>query len=187
MSVRLTPPAAKRQRLDPEEREAQILKGAVKFFAEHGFETGTRDLTTALGISKGLLYRYFPSKDALFDKIYEEVFITRWKEEWSAIIADRTVPLPERLKILYRDYSTMLHDHDWVRIYLFAGLADCSINQRFWKLVKRQIYDRVTDEIRLVRDLPSIAEIPLTEPELELITALHGSIFILAFGNGCIK
>ena len=58
---------SERVRLLPDDRAQQILSGAILFFAERGFEGQTRELTSRLGISKGLLYRYFPGKEALID------------------------------------------------------------------------------------------------------------------------
>ena len=52
--------------MPPGEREAQIVAEAVRFFAETGFEGQTRELAARLGITQPLLYRYFPTKEALF-------------------------------------------------------------------------------------------------------------------------
>jgi AcrR family transcriptional regulator len=48
-------------------RQEEILAAAAKLFAEHGFaETDTQLLADKLGVGKGTLYRYFPSKRELF-------------------------------------------------------------------------------------------------------------------------
>lgn len=50
-----------------ERRREDILEAAVKFFAQHGYATAdTQALADSLAIGKGTLYRYFPSKEALF-------------------------------------------------------------------------------------------------------------------------
>ena len=50
-----------------ERRQEQILEAAAKLFAEHGYsETDTQRLADKLGVGKGTLYRYFPSKRELF-------------------------------------------------------------------------------------------------------------------------
>ncbi len=54
-----------------------IVREAVSFFAEHGFEGQTRELARRLGITQPLLYRYFPDKAALIDRVYREVFLDR--------------------------------------------------------------------------------------------------------------
>jgi AcrR family transcriptional regulator len=48
-------------------RQEEILAAASKFFAEHGYPNADLQLlANQLGIGKGTLYRYFPSKEELF-------------------------------------------------------------------------------------------------------------------------
>src|SRR5947209_4064740 len=48
-------------------RQEEILDAAAKLFAEHGYsDADTQRLADKLGVGKGTLYRYFPSKRELF-------------------------------------------------------------------------------------------------------------------------
>ena len=50
-----------------EQRREEILAAAVRLFAERGYaEADTQVLADMLGVGKGTLYRYFPSKRELF-------------------------------------------------------------------------------------------------------------------------
>ena len=98
-------PAAKRQRLAPDARQQLILEGAIEYFAEFGFEGGTRELAKHLQISQALLFRYFPTKASLIDRVYEVVFLNRWNPSWEHLLIDRTRPLAERLTQFYKDYN----------------------------------------------------------------------------------
>lgn len=69
-----------------ERRTEQILHAAVALFAERGYvETKIEDISNAVGVGKGLIYRYFQDKqDVLFhalcavlDKYRQEDFIGR--------------------------------------------------------------------------------------------------------------
>ena len=52
---------------EPEERKQEILETAIKLFSVNGFEkTSISDIAKEIGIAQGLCYRYFPSKDVLF-------------------------------------------------------------------------------------------------------------------------
>lgn len=52
----------------PEERRQEIMDTAMLVFSEKGYEQTTmRDIASAAGIVPGLCYRYFPSKQALFE------------------------------------------------------------------------------------------------------------------------
>ncbi|WNQ10686.1 TetR/AcrR family transcriptional regulator [Paenibacillus aurantius] len=65
-----------KQQLDQirDERTRQIKQAALKVFARHGFlRTKTSMIASAAGISEGLIYRYFESKDRLFTTIVQEL------------------------------------------------------------------------------------------------------------------
>jgi AcrR family transcriptional regulator len=54
-------------KLSAEERRAAIVKAVRKVFAEKGFHgTTTRALADAAGVSEALLFKHFPTKEALF-------------------------------------------------------------------------------------------------------------------------
>ncbi|HET9015567.1 MAG TPA: TetR/AcrR family transcriptional regulator [Thermomicrobiaceae bacterium] len=56
-----------------DERRGQIVRAAARVFAEKGFRGATnRDIAAAAGISPGLIYWYFASKDDLFAAVFEE-------------------------------------------------------------------------------------------------------------------
>ena len=49
------------------ERREQILAGARRCFAEHGYEGATvAKLEREIGLSRGAIFNYFPSKEDLF-------------------------------------------------------------------------------------------------------------------------
>ena len=57
-----------------EETRKKILEGALSYFARHGYGNSTvADLAKYLGIAQGALYRYFSSKDELFQVLTDEV------------------------------------------------------------------------------------------------------------------
>src|SRR5215204_1853285 len=62
-------PLARRsyRRLDSEERRRLLVHKATELFGEHGYEALTMSrIAREAGISKPLVYHYFPSKKALF-------------------------------------------------------------------------------------------------------------------------
>ncbi|MCR5735250.1 MAG: TetR/AcrR family transcriptional regulator [Lachnospiraceae bacterium] len=53
---------------EPDVRRQEILDGAIKVFAKKGYEkTSISDIAKALNISQGLCYRYFSSKEEIYD------------------------------------------------------------------------------------------------------------------------
>lgn len=58
---------------EPEERKQEILDTAMRLFYEKGYEkTSIADIAKAIGVAQGLCYRYFPSKEALFDSAIDQ-------------------------------------------------------------------------------------------------------------------
>lgn len=56
----------------PEETRSLLLDTALAQFAENGFDgTSIRKIAEAAGLSLGLLYHYFPSKEALLQALFE--------------------------------------------------------------------------------------------------------------------
>lgn len=168
-----------RRRLAPEDRSNQILEGAIKFFAERGFGGQTRELAQQLGITQGLLYRYFPTKDLLIERIYEEMFVNRFDSQWAEDFRDRSMPLLNRLESFYQSYSNVLHDSEWGRIYLYSGLEGAPIAKRFVNYITNGIFKQVICELRHEFALPDLDTAPMNESELEMMWALHGSIFYI--------
>src|SRR5689334_9488027 len=55
-----------------EARRTQILDAAVRCFARRGYyQTTIEDLVTETGLSRGALYLYYPSKEAMYLAISE--------------------------------------------------------------------------------------------------------------------
>jgi AcrR family transcriptional regulator len=173
----LRKPPADKKRLTSLEREKQIVLAAVEFFAEVGFSGDTRQLARRLGVTQSLIYKYFPTKDALIDRVYEEVYVGRWNPFWEAVIQDRSIPLEERLVSLYIEYSKAALTRDWVRIFMFSGLRGESINKKYLETLRSRILEPVAIELRQELGLPDIKSIPLKTSEIELVWSINARIF----------
>ncbi len=169
-------PAPPRKHMKSAEREKVILAEAIRFFAEHGFEGQTRELAKRVGISHSALYRHFPSKDALIERVYEDVYVSRWNPEWEALLADRSRPLEDRLIQFYCEYAERIFDYDWVRIFVFSGLRAHNIAGRYLTIIREKLIVPVSRELR--ESQPS--DSPATEREEEAVWGLHGQIFYIA-------
>lgn len=169
--------ARKRVRLQPHERERQIVEAAINFFAEKGFDGQMRELARRLGVASGLLFRYFPSKPALLEKVYQEVFEVRWNPAWTEMISVEDVPLKTRLVALYIDYDRVIHTSRWVRIFLYAGLAGLDVNKKYRALLRRTLWPAILNQVRKHHGIPPAGEEGFMPIEEELIAQLHGMVF----------
>lgn len=124
-------PARRRTRLAPEARQAMILHAAIEFFAEKGFAAQTRELANRLHVSEPLIYRYFPTKDALIQRVYEEVIESRWDAAWTDGLRDRSTPLRTRMVDFAQRYLDAIDDPVWVRIVMWASLDGLDMTRQY--------------------------------------------------------
>lgn len=170
-------PVKAKVRLSAQEREQQIAQGAVEFFSEVGFSGDTRQLASRLNVTQSLLYKYFPNKEALIERVYQEVYIGRWDPFWESIIRDQSLPMEQRLNTLYIAYAKTALNRDWVRIFMFSGLRGERINRKYLDMLRARILEPIAQELRKEFGLPGVAEIPLKNSEVELVWSINARIF----------
>lgn len=169
-----------RVRLTRDAREKLIVDGAIRFFAEVGFGGQTRELARQLGMSQSLLFKYFPTKGELIDRVYQEVYLARWNPYWEVLISNKDIPLRQRLLKFYSEYARRIMDYHWIRIFLYAGLLGSEINKNYLDLLKSRIIYRICHAARDEAGLPKLSDNELSERDLQLVWALQGSILYLA-------
>jgi AcrR family transcriptional regulator len=162
-------------RMPPEARKSELLARAIEFFSEEGFDGGTRALARRIGITQPLIYRYFPSKEDLINEVYNAVYVSQWKDDWTRRLGDRSRSLEARLTAFYRDYSRTIFNRTWMRIFFFAGLKGLDINTRYINRVISNLLVPICMESRANLGLSS--DRPVTAEELELVWLMHGAIF----------
>ena len=170
-------PVEPRRRLSTVERERQILAGAIRFFSDRGLDGQLRDLAKNIGVTHALLYHYFPTKQALIDAVYVELFEGLWKPEWEAILDDTALDVPTKFKRFYTAYAEGILQRDFVRILVFSGLSDRTIPDRFFVLLRERLFPRLIRETRRHCGVNSRAK--PSARELELLMGLHGGIFYI--------
>lgn len=161
--------------MSPEARREQLVEKAVDFFSEHGFDAGTRQLASQLGVTQPLIYRYFASKDELINEVYRTIYIGQWQDSWTEGLRDRNRPMQDRLADFYRSYAPAIFNRRWMRIFFFAALKGLDINARFLALVSDQLLCPIAEEMRAELGIDS--DQPITGTEQELAWMMHGAVF----------
>lgn len=156
-----------------------IVEAAIAYFAEVGFEGQTRNLSTRLGVTNALLFRYFPTKEDLVERVYERVYLGRWGSEWESALKDRSVPLETRLRKFYKSYLTVIYSYEWIRIFFFAGLRGVNINDRYLDLLNSRIVLPICAEVRHAYGLPSVEKVPIAAVESDAVWGLQGEILYI--------
>lgn len=104
-------------------KKRQILDGARRIFLENGFDGASmNDITRAAGVSKGTIYAYFPSKEALFEELIRQD--KREQAESMTPITDEGVSIREMLETLgLRMLKALLTPESIARIRLVMGIS----------------------------------------------------------------
>jgi AcrR family transcriptional regulator len=95
-------------RLQTDERRRQLLEAGAKVFTERSYDDASMaEVARAAGISKGLLYHYFPSKRDLFVATLEAAAA----ELRDITEPDPSKPVPEQLNAILDAYLAWIEDH----------------------------------------------------------------------------
>jgi AcrR family transcriptional regulator len=146
------------RRLSAEDRKGSILKAARRAFTETGDMNGTtiRHIAERAGISEGIIYRHFTSKDQLFIEAVVEPLRQAVDELVAAAeVVDRDEPLtPERqqetMNGLYDQLVTALEE--MLPLLGLVLFGDPKIARRFYRQNLAVAMDRLADAWRAVEE-----------------------------------
>ena len=138
------PPPVKRRALNRDKLEADIVAQAVRVFAECGYE-GTSIATIAdnAGLSKQNLMYYFPSKQALYERVLDDV-LDEWLERMEKLADDHQEP-QAMLRAYIQAKLRFSREQPWAsRVYAMeviggAQLYGAQIQQRVVPLLRKDI------------------------------------------------
>ncbi|MCH3918448.1 MAG: TetR/AcrR family transcriptional regulator [Spirochaetia bacterium] len=116
---------------DPEDRKQEILDTAMRLFHEKGYEkTSMSDIAKKMGVAQGLCYRYFPSKEALFNSSidrYAQLLV-----DWNLSRQKADMSLKERIEEMTifeetqnPDYYVVFHQIENVSFHELLSLSVC--------------------------------------------------------------
>lgn len=169
-----------RRRMLASEREELILVQATRYFAEFGLSAGTIELARRIGITQPLLYKYFPTKEALLIKIYDRLFPQNWSPALETLLEDETLSARKRLTQFYQQFTETVLTYDHVRLFLFSGLTNSALNARYYSILTERIFTRVVAALR-AESLGEKVDGPITDFEMELVQSLHAAVYHVAF------
>lgn len=101
-----------------------ILSKAFEFFAAKGYEaTSMEDIAQAVGIKKPSLYAHFPSKERIFQQVFEDM-LSDYSSYIDALIQSAPQEnIEERLYSIFVNYAEYFANQTkqnfWTRSYLF--------------------------------------------------------------------
>ena len=115
--------ATTRKRLSAAERKPQILRSAIRAMARSNYRTTSiAEIASEAGITEPAVYRYFPTKKALFIAILEDVG-RRVQTLWENIIEEADNPVNALRQISLDYYERAMTRRGDLKV-LFQALAE---------------------------------------------------------------
>ena len=175
MATKSEKPKPVRKRAKRGTGEQRIVDAAKIFFADHGFRGSTRELAWQLGVTQALIYKYFPSKQALIDRVFQSVFIDNWDAGVTERLQAPLPPLDQRLTAFYQAFARRSTPVS-TRLFMRANLDDQRLAERYTFALNERILTPVIVALRREAGLPTLAKKPLLRAERELAMTLHSAI-----------
>ena len=145
------PGALARRRMSGDERRQQLIEAALHLFATNGFRgTTTKAIAQAAGVSEGIIFRYFPTKEDLYTAILNhkarQQGIDRTLETLRRTMAeedDEALVLQLALKI----FENYRRDADFERLMLRAALEGHDLARVSQRTLGLPMFDLLRDYV----------------------------------------
>lgn len=141
-------PVRKTLRVSSQERQASLIASASALFAAKGFNgTTTKEIAKAAGISEALVFKYFPTKRALYAAILKEkVTVSELLEAVEEAAKKRDDFLVFSLIASYRIRPGV--DPTLLRLLLFSALEGHELSDMFFGKQHKVFYDHLATYIQ---------------------------------------
>lgn len=158
-----------------EQRKKQIIVTAMKLFSDKGYEqTSMRDIARALGVSLGLCYRYFDSKQVLFNCAID-YYIEDCCNLYLKILHDPKIKIKEKIDILF---DSIGNEHTNMQYYnFFHRIENSELHEQLSLKLCKYMYPHLLEEIKLAI---SKDELNIQNPDILVSFITYGQIGLLS-------
>lgn len=129
------------KRLKASERRATILAVAKVLFSDKGYHgVSVDEIAGRLGVSPAILYRHFPSKEALYEAVLSDIACKR--ESYVEAVVESDGDFEDVLRKITRIYiESVSRDPDYLRMELHSALEGSSATRQFFEYRWRPFTD----------------------------------------------
>ena len=121
------------KRLKASERKATILAVAKVLFSDRGYHgVSVDEIARRLGVSPAILYRHFPSKEALYEEVLNAIACKR--ESYVEAVVNSDGSFADVLRKITRIYiESVSRDPDYLRMELQSALEGSDATRQFFE------------------------------------------------------
>lgn len=136
------------KRLKASERKAAILAVAKVLFSDKGYHgVAVDEIARRVGVSPAILYRHFPSKEALYEEVLNQIACKR--ESYVEAVVQSDGSFSEVLRMITRRYvESVSRDPDYLRMELQSALEGSDATRQFFENRWRPFTDYIEVTIR---------------------------------------
>ena len=157
---------------EPEVRRQEIIDTALRLFGEKGYEkTSIADIAKAIGVAQGLCYRYFPSKEALFDSAIEQ---------YADVLVEQMVSAEKdehkTLRQMIEDMPSAVEERDTKYYPVFHGAE----NKKFHDQLTLKVCEKLVPLVEgLLQQARQRGEISIDDLQTAAMFCVYGQFGIL--------
>ena len=160
------------------ERKKEIIKAAMQLFSEKGYaQTSMRDIARTMGVSLGLCYRYFDSKQILFNPAID-LYIEECCNSYLAILHDSTITIKDKIDALF---TSIGDEHSNMQYYdFFHRVENEELHEQLSIKLCKYMYPHL---LEAVKKAIAAKEIYIENPEALISFIIYGQVGLLSKSN----
>lgn len=160
------------------ERKKEIIKAAMQLFSEKGYaQTSMRDIARTMGVSLGLCYRYFDSKQILFNTAID-LYIEECCNSYLAILHDSTITIKDKIDALF---TSIGDEHSNMQYYdFFHRVENEELHEQLSIKLCKYMYPHL---LEAVKKAIAAKEIYVENPEALISFIIYGQVGLLSKSN----
>lgn len=149
--------ACMQKRMKAHERKAQIETIARSLFAQRGLHgVSVDEIAAAVGVSPAVIYRHFPSKEALYESVLAQIACTREDYIEVALKGESDFDsVLQRMTVIY--LKSVFDNCDYLRMEMYSALEGGAATQQFFQHRWKVFRDYIETELA---ELISSGELP---------------------------
>ncbi len=146
------------KRLKASERKAAILAVAKVLFSDKGYHgVSVDEIARRVGVSPAILYRHFPSKEALYEEVLNQIACKR--ESYVEAVVQSDGSFSEVLRMITRRYvESVSRDPDYLRMELQSALEGSDATRQFFENRWRPFTDYIEVTIRELQSTGAVQQ-----------------------------
>jgi AcrR family transcriptional regulator len=166
-----------------EERRTKIIESATQVFARQGFaNTRMDDVAEEAGLSKGLLYWYFKSKEEIIIAIADVLFGVEFRKMQNLSVEGRTARacLEEFLDFFLKDLGGMLKIAPVIYEFYALAFRNTTVRQVLHEYLKRFIA-ALEPVVQVGMDREEFTSGNVRQATIAIGAALEGTLLLWAY------